>query len=194
MLGKIGIAIAVTMVSLVIFIAVLKAFKKAPCDDNGKDSDILTHTAGQLASPSGNSLEVEITDISTHTVEVGIDIRTYTMEELANATDNFTTKVGQGVSGFVYRAKFPGNKLGAVKRATNLDPNLFKQELSVLLRLPRHPHLVDLIGLCLQPGERILVFEFISSGNLHDRLHKSTALARSYGHSVSSCCGFAIPS
>eukprot|EP00253_Pinus_taeda_P012032 PITA_12032 len=115
-------------------------------------------------------------DISTHTAEVGIDIRTYTMEELANATDNFTTKVGQGVSGFVYRAKFPGNKLGAVKRATNLDPNLFKQELSVLLRLPRHPHLVDLIGLCLQPGERILVFEFISSGNLYDRLHKNQGL------------------
>jgi hypothetical protein len=43
------------------------------------------------------------------------------MDELKNATDNFTTKVGQGASGFVYRAKLPGNRLGAVKRATNLD-------------------------------------------------------------------------
>lgn len=59
------------------------------------------------------------------------------------------------------------------KRATDLDPILFNQELSVLLKLPRHPHLVDLIRLCLQLGERILVFEFISNGSLYDRLHKN---------------------
>lgn len=175
------------VVSLAILIAVFKAFKKAFHKDNGNDLgagniDIRKHTTGQLTKPSGNSLEVGIIDIRTHPVEdlncleEGIGIRTYTREELADATANFSTKVGQGVSGFVYRANLPGNRIGAVKRATDLDPNLFKGELSVLLRLPRHPHLVDLIGLCLQAGERILVFEFISSGSLYDRLHKNKDL------------------
>jgi len=174
-------------VLLAIFIVVFKAFKKASQNDNGNDLgagsiDIHSYRTAQLANPGGNSLEVDIIDIRTHTVEelnsleMGIDIRTYTMDELKNATDNFTTKVGQGASGFVYRAKLPGNRLGAVKRATNLDTDLFKQELSVLLRLPHHPQLVDLIGLCLQADERILVFEFVSSGSLYDRLHKNKGL------------------
>lgn len=168
------------VVSLAILIAVFKAFKKAFHNDSGNDSragniDILKQTAGQ----HGNPLEVGIIDIRTHPVEdlscleEGIGIRTYTREEIADATDNFRTEVGQGVSGSVYRANLPGNRIGAVKRATNLDPYLFKGELSVLLRLPRHPHLVDLIGLCVQAGERILVFEFISRGSLYDRLHKN---------------------
>lgn len=141
-----------------------------------------TYATEKPANPIGNYLEMELIDLRSHTVEElnleeGIGICTYTREELANATDNFTTKVGQGVSGFVYRANLPGNRVGAVKRATNLDPTLFKQELSVLLRLPRHPHLVDLIGLCLQAGERILVFEFTSKGSLYDRLHTERGLA-----------------
>lgn len=168
------------VVSLAILIAVFKAFKKVFHNDTGNDSragniDILKQTAGQ----HGNPLEVGIIDVRTHPVEdlscleEGIGIRTYTREEIADATDNFGTEVGQGVSGSVYRANLPGNRIGAVKRATNLDPYLFKGELSVLLRLPRHPHLVDLIGLCVQAGERILVFEFISRGSLYDRLHKN---------------------
>lgn len=136
-----------------------------------------------ISKPSENSLEVEIIDLRTHTMEElssleeGTEICTYTKEELAKATDNFRNKVGQGASGFVYRANLPGNRIGAVKRATDLDPKLFKLELSVLLRLPRHPHLVDLIGLCLQEGERMLVFEFISNGSLYDRLHTARGLA-----------------
>jgi hypothetical protein len=133
----------VIVVSLVILIAVLKAFKKASHNDNDNDletgTDIRAYTTGQVANPGGNILEVGIKDIRTHTVEElnsleeGIDIRTYKMEELANATNNFTTKVGQGVSGFVYRANLPGDRMGAVKRATDLDPNLLTSRTSCIL-------------------------------------------------------------
>eukprot|EP01018_Ginkgo_biloba_P010847 Gb_36539 [translate_table: standard] len=100
-------------------------------------------------------------------------IRTYTVEELAKATDGFQTKVGEGGFGAVYRADLGGNQIGAVKRATRMglrDLHASQEELSMLLRL-RHPNLVNLIGLCFERGEQILVFEFISNGSLYDRLH-----------------------
>jgi hypothetical protein len=152
--------------------------KKAAHNDIDNPLGVPTHrrtyVKKQLANPSEHSMEGNILDLNTHIVEElnclddGIDICTYTREELAKATDNFTTKVGQGVSGFVYRANLPGNRMGAVKRAINLDPKLFKQELSVLLRLPRHPHLVDLIGLCLQAGMLLFPLQYLHEYRLFE--------------------------
>eukprot|EP01018_Ginkgo_biloba_P000793 Gb_24069 [translate_table: standard] len=71
------------------------------------------------------------------------NICTYTMQELAIATDNFTTKVGEGGFGTVYRACLADKRIGAVKRATRSrkqDPAVFNEELSLLLRV-RHPYL-----------------------------------------------------
>lgn len=40
------------------------------------------------------------------------------MWEMLQATDNFSTKVGQGAFGEVYRAHLENNMVGGVKRAT----------------------------------------------------------------------------
>ena len=35
----------------------------------------------------------------------------------------------------------------------------------------RHPHLVDLLGFCDEAGQQILVYEFMSRGNVRDQLY-----------------------
>lgn len=99
-------------------------------------------------------------------------VDTFSLKQLKAATSNFKTKVGEGGFGVVYRAKLQDGRLVAVKRATFgvSDPHLFRQELSVLLRL-RHEKLVNLLGFCCEKGEQILVFEFINNGSLYERLH-----------------------
>lgn len=163
-----GIAIPalLLLLLLLIFIAVhlYKALKSTKASFL-LATDLSTYTTDESSNPTGNHLEEPI------------GIRTYTKEELANYTNHFSTEIGKGMSGFVYRADLPGGRVGAVKRATNLDCKSFNQELSVLLRLPRHPNLVDLFGLCLEEDERFLVFEYIANGSLFDRLHKNKGLA-----------------
>eukprot|EP01018_Ginkgo_biloba_P000792 Gb_24068 [translate_table: standard] len=144
---------------LVIFLptkraAVLKALKKIRKKRSGQGSE--QWKSGDVDRPDSSG-----------------EICTYTVHELAKATDNFTTIVGEGGFGTVYCAKLGDNRIGAVKRAKILgmrDSAVFKEELSVLLRL-RHPCLVNLIGLCSAGGEQILVFEFIPKGSLYDRMH-----------------------
>lgn len=35
----------------------------------------------------------------------------------------------------------------------------------------RHPNIVSLVGYCAEHGQRLLVYEFIVNGSLHDMLH-----------------------
>jgi len=79
---------------------------------------------------------------------------TYLVRDLIVATNNFSDSnlVGEGGFGRVYRADLGGNRIGAIKRLLKVDSTLFGEELSILLRLPRHPNLVNLLGICADPG------------------------------------------
>lgn len=48
----------------------------------------------------------------------------------------------------------------------------FKRELSVMLRIRPHPNLVNLIGVCDENNQLILVTEFCNGGTLFSLLHK----------------------
>lgn len=100
---------------------------------------------------------------------------TYGVKDLIVATKNFSDSnlVGEGGFGRVYRAHFGGNRIAAVKRLLNVDATLFGAELSILLRLPRHPNLVNLLGICSDPGDQMIVFEYVANGTLFSRLHEN---------------------
>lgn len=63
----------------------------------------------------------------------------------------------------------------AVKKIDNAALSLqeednFLEAVSNMSRL-RHPNIVTLVGYCAEHGQRLLVYEYVGNGNLHDLLH-----------------------
>ncbi|RCV29389.1 hypothetical protein SETIT_6G009500v2 [Setaria italica] len=108
----------------------------------------------------------------------------FTLRDLSRLTGGFAEekKIGSGSFGSVYRAKLPDGREVAIKRAERgaggtgrrrrrFDAErAFRAELRLLSRV-NHRNLVQLLGFCEERGERILVFEFMPHGALHDHLH-----------------------
>ncbi|PKA60705.1 Putative U-box domain-containing protein 53 [Apostasia shenzhenica] len=97
--------------------------------------------------------------------------KTYTWEEIESATLCFSDslKIGMGANGTVYKGRFH-HTLAAVKVLHSNEAHgnkQFKQELDILGRI-RHPHMLVLLGACLDRG--CLVYEFMENGSLDDRL------------------------
>ncbi|PWZ27555.1 Serine/threonine-protein kinase-like protein CCR4 [Zea mays] len=109
----------------------------------------------------------------------------FTLRDLSRVTDGFSEekKIGSGSFGSVYRARLPDGREVAIKRAERSGSGgrrrrrfdaerAFRAELRLLSRV-NHRNLVQLLGFCEERGERILVFEFMPHGALHDHLHGS---------------------
>ncbi|KAF8712638.1 hypothetical protein HU200_028395 [Digitaria exilis] len=111
----------------------------------------------------------------------------FTLRDLSRITNGFDEekKIGSGSFGSVYRAKLPDGREVAIKRAERSASasgdrrrrrrrfdaeRAFRAELRLLSRV-NHRNLVQLLGFCEERGERILVFEFMPHGALHDHLH-----------------------
>ncbi|CAI5937445.1 unnamed protein product [Closterium sp. NIES-65] len=99
--------------------------------------------------------------------------------EILAATDSWDPrrKLGEGGFGCVYRGDAANGEVWAVKRANTVsDEQLeeFEKEVSFMSRMA-HQHLVRLIGFWADCDERILVYEFMHSGMLSSRLHRSAS-------------------
>ncbi|CAI9108094.1 OLC1v1007613C1 [Oldenlandia corymbosa var. corymbosa] len=104
-----------------------------------------------------------------------LDVVEFLVSDLESATCSFSEsfKIGEGGYGSVYKGELL-NRTVAIKTLRSLsiqNQPEFLHEIEVLGRL-RHPHLVQLIGVC--PELRSLVYEYLPGGSLQDRLfHKN---------------------
>ena len=103
--------------------------------------------------------------------------QTFTYEELEKATGGFSegSQVGRGSFSCVFKGVLNDGTVVAVKRAimasdTKKNSKEFHTELDLLSRL-NHAHLLNLLGYCEEGGERLLVYEFMAHGSLHQHLH-----------------------
>ncbi|TYI67528.1 hypothetical protein E1A91_D08G024300v1 [Gossypium mustelinum] len=115
----------------------------------------------RLGSKASFSMEIDLLSIA------GLPVK-FEYEELATATDNFTTQIGSGGFGTVYRGVLPDESVVAVKRITNLGVEGKKDcctEIAIIGNI-HHINLVKLKGFCFQGKQRFLVLEYMNKGSL----------------------------
>ncbi|KNA12038.1 hypothetical protein SOVF_129520 [Spinacia oleracea] len=136
----------------------------APQSRSSSITQLSSMTLGRARSWDYSSKHVEKSEV-------------FTLFELAAATKNFSleNRIGRGSFGTVYKGKL--SNIGcevAIKReeiCTRKERgNAFESELVLLTRV-HHKHLVSLVGFCEEQNERLLVYEYMSNGALHDHLH-----------------------
>ncbi|XP_073261869.1 probably inactive leucine-rich repeat receptor-like protein kinase At5g48380 isoform X2 [Populus alba] len=93
---------------------------------------------------------------------------------ISKATANFSQakKIGLGRMGTMYMATLPDGRFLAVKRI--VDSQQFEEqivsELKTLGTL-KHKNLLSLFGFCVESNIRLLVYKYMSNGNLFDWIH-----------------------
>ncbi|CAF2128905.1 unnamed protein product [Brassica napus] len=99
--------------------------------------------------------------------------REYTIEEIEEATENFSinNKIGEGGYGPVYKGTLDYTKVAikVLRPDARQGRSQFQQEVEVLTSI-RHPNLVLLLGACTEYG--CLVYEHLENGSVEDLLLK----------------------
>eukprot|EP00271_Cylindrocystis_brebissonii_P008394 TRINITY_DN2261_c0_g2_i1.p1 TRINITY_DN2261_c0_g2~~TRINITY_DN2261_c0_g2_i1.p1 ORF type:complete len:636 (+),score=66.20 TRINITY_DN2261_c0_g2_i1:903-2810(+) len=102
-------------------------------------------------------------------------VREYTLEEIIEATDDFsdTRLLGVGGYGMVYHGHSLEGVNWAVKRSKKkadiAGVEEFQNEVDVISKMS-HRNLVRLLGYCEESNEQILVYEFVPNGTLRQHL------------------------
>ncbi|KAG8658103.1 calcium/calmodulin-regulated receptor-like kinase 1 [Manihot esculenta] len=97
----------------------------------------------------------------------------YSYKDLQKATDNFTTLIGQGAFGPVYKAEMSSGQTFAVKMLatdSKQGEKEFQAEVMLLGRL-HHRNLVNLVGFCAEKGQHMLIYVYMSKGSLASHLY-----------------------
>ncbi|XP_057969633.1 G-type lectin S-receptor-like serine/threonine-protein kinase SD2-5 isoform X1 [Malania oleifera] len=91
----------------------------------------------------------------------------YSFDDLCNVTKNFSTKLGQGGFGSVYKGLLPDGTQVAVKKLEGIGQGKkeFRAEVSIIGNV-HHVHLVRLRGFCAEGACRLLVYEYMGKGSL----------------------------
>ncbi|KAG6578533.1 Calcium/calmodulin-regulated receptor-like kinase 2, partial [Cucurbita argyrosperma subsp. sororia] len=149
---------------------------------NGLDSstEFSASLSGSIAFPGSEKLHKESwSPWRNHNhkdiVASASGVLKYPYKDIQKATENFTTLLGQGSYGPVYKAKMPNGAVLAVKvlaSDSKQGEKEFQTEVSLLGRL-HHRNLVNLLGYCIDKGSHMLIYEFMSNGSLDNLLYNS---------------------
>ncbi|KAG6781754.1 hypothetical protein POTOM_014667 [Populus tomentosa] len=102
---------------------------------------------------------------------VETNLRCFTYQELAEATEGFKEELGRGAFGVVYKGEVhigPSIVVAVKKLNNNVAEDSvreFKTEVNVIGQT-HHKNLVRLLGFCEEGDQRLLVYEFMSNGSL----------------------------
>ncbi|XP_021775921.1 probable inactive leucine-rich repeat receptor-like protein kinase At3g03770 isoform X1 [Chenopodium quinoa] len=115
--------------------------------------------------------------------------RTFSMEELKEATMNFdkSALMGEGARGKMYQGTLQSKTLVAVRclsLSNKYTTRNLKLRLDLLAKL-RHPHLVCLLGHCIDTGAKAdssgnkvyLIYEYVPNGNLRSHLSANAMIS-----------------
>ncbi|KAK7359753.1 hypothetical protein VNO77_01718 [Canavalia gladiata] len=125
----------------------------------------------KTASSRHRQIDEEIKKYGT----VRNEVKKFTYEEVAEATNNFNSDslVGEGGFGNVYKGYLQNIDQTVAVKVLNREGNQGTREFFaeiLMLSMVQHPNLVMLIGYCVEGDHRILVYEFMANGSLENHL------------------------
>ncbi|XWS47490.1 hypothetical protein CRYUN_Cryun14cG0156800 [Craigia yunnanensis] len=115
--------------------------------------------------------------------------RQFSLAEIKAATNNFhqDSFIGEGIFSKVYRGTIDDGTMVAVKRCESRSfMSESRNEVQLLCQL-RHPHLVSLIGICLEQNEMFIVFEYMRRGALNAFLFGMDSVSLAWKHRIQIC-------
>ncbi|XP_008225009.2 PREDICTED: calcium/calmodulin-regulated receptor-like kinase 1 [Prunus mume] len=133
--------------------------------NNGVDSSNTNTTVSEFSNFGQDSPRTSEWTNSDLLGSVGRDVQ--------KATYNFTTAIGQGAFGPVYKAQMSTGETFAVKvlaANSTQGQNEFLAEVLLLGRL-HHKSLVNLVGYMAEVGQHMLLYKYMSNGSLFSHLH-----------------------
>ncbi|CAL9070041.1 unnamed protein product [Musa banksii] len=100
----------------------------------------------------------------------------FSVASLQQHTNSFSEEnlIQDGTLGPVYLAEFPQGKLLEVVKLDNKNSDLPGDEFLKLVKIIseiQHPNIVELVGYCMDFGQRLLVYKYFSRKTLFDVLH-----------------------
>ncbi|KAF7823640.1 putative serine/threonine-protein kinase PBL9 [Senna tora] len=155
----------------------------------GLNSKFVSNEGNDISSSTGSkasAVSVPQTPRSEGEILQASNLKSFTLVELKTATRNFRpdSVLGEGGFGLVYKGWIDEQSLVASKPGTGiviavkrLNQDGFQghkewlAEVNYLGQLS-HPHLVKLIGYCLEDEHRLLVYEFMPRGSLENHLFR----------------------
>lgn len=148
-----------------------------PIRSNGADScTILSDSTIGPDSPKAsgrNGMSFWLEGFKRSNVVSVSGIPEYSYKDLQKATYNFTTLIGQGAFGPVYKAQMSTGETVAVKvlaTDSKQGEKEFQTEVHLLGRL-HHRNLVNLVGYCAEKGQHMLIYVYMSKGSLASHLY-----------------------
>ncbi|XP_073019861.1 receptor-like cytoplasmic kinase 176 isoform X2 [Primulina eburnea] len=144
---------------------------------------------GRDTSSRRSSFSVPLTPRSENEILESSKLKTFSFNDLRIATRNFRpdSVLGEGGFGCVFKGWIDENTFKAAKPGTGMviaakrlnqeglqGHKEWLTEINYLGQL-YHPHLVKLIGYCLEEEHRLLVYEFMPRGSLENHLFRRTS-------------------
>ncbi|CAN7006269.1 hypothetical protein IGI04_009963 [Brassica rapa subsp. trilocularis] len=131
----------------------------------GPDSPVRSSSNGRSGWLDGFSKKTSVISAS--------GILEYSYRDLQKATCNFTSLIGQGAFGPVFKAQMSTGETVAVKvlaTDSKQGEKEFQTEVMLLGRL-HHRNLVNLVGYCAEKGQHMLIYVYMSKGSLASHLY-----------------------